>query len=134
MQLIKGYKDLWNKKISLRDRLLFALVLLIVGSIYFWSNFIRKDIPFGNYQWYVLLTITIILLIACTPTPGGWIVKLWLMISSTIGKLVFAIILFLVYFLIISPLFILVNLFRKKDKSGTGWKEPMLNKDYLNMG
>lgn len=135
MQLIRGYKEIWKRKISFADRLLFATMLLIISGIYFFINFINKEIPFSEYKWSSLAIITLILLIICTNIPGSWFIKCWLMISSTIGKIIFGILLFLVYFLLISPIFILRNLFGKsQNKTASNWEEPMINKDYLNMG
>jgi hypothetical protein len=135
MQQIKGFKDIWKKKIPFIDRLLFALMLMIISGIYLGVNFIQKQVPFSEYRWWLLGTIALILLIACTEIPGGWIVKCWLTISSLMGKFIFFVFLFLVYFLVISPLFMIRNFFkRSKIKIDTNWKEPMVNKDYLNMG
>jgi hypothetical protein len=136
MQLINHFKNTWMKPVKTKDRFQFSLVLLVLLVIYYYSRYIKHHIIFNEYQWEVYTLLIFLVSFVVIDFWGNYIVRLWLTISGTFGKLIFGLLLLLVYFLILSPLFLVVNAFSsKRIAKKTNWTNKVyLNKDYNSMG
>jgi hypothetical protein len=112
------------------------LVLLVLLVIYYYSRYIKHHISFNEYQWEVYTILVFLVSFVLIDFWGNYIVRLWLTISGTIGKIIFGLLLILVYFLILTPLFFVINAFgSNRMTKSTNWTSKIyINKDYNSMG
>jgi hypothetical protein len=136
MQMIRFYKDTWSKKITWKDRSLFGLMLLLITGYYFYSIIFRKYEILGDHLPELFGSIGLIFTIVFIRPIGNFLLKLWFCISGTFGQIVFFIIQFIVFYLILCPVYMVVNLTRKKNISkDSNWSaDPNRNTNYKNPG
>jgi hypothetical protein len=136
MLLINHFKNTWVKPIKTNDRFQFSLVLLVLLLIYYYSRYIKHHIIFTEYEWEVYTLIGFLVSFVVIDFWGNYVVRLWLSISGIFGKIIFGILLILVYFIILSPLFFIINSFSSKpiNKSSNWTTKIYVNKDYKSMG
>ena len=136
MQLINFLKNIWSKNITIKDRLLFSLVLMGLSILFFYFMYFKNAIPFTEFQWEFYVLMAFLLSFVVIDFWGNFVIRIWLSISGFIGQIIFFVLLVLVYYLILSPIFLLVNLFRKKKTNiNSNWTDKVyINKDYQSMG
>ncbi len=136
MQLINHFKNTWVKPIKTKDRFQFSLVLLVLLGIYYYTRYIKLHVNFIDYQWEVYTLIFFLVSFVVIDFWGNYIVRLWFAVSGVIGKIIFGTLLILVYFIILSPLFFVINSFSSKPiNKATNWTTKIyINKDYKSMG
>lgn len=136
MQLINFYKKIWIKRINLKDRLLFGLMLTLISGFYFYTVIFRRHESVWDHLIELGVCTGSILLILVVKFIGNMVFKIWLSVSGTFGQVIFFIIQFVVFYLILSPVYILVNLAKKKNRSThSNWSiNPHRNTNYKNPG
>lgn len=136
MQPINFFKNIWSKDIKVKDRLYFSLVLMGFSLLYFYSLISKQKIAIVEFQMEFYVLAAFLFSFVLLDFWGNLILKLWLTVSGVIGQIIFFSLLVLVYYLILSPIFILVNLFKKKkDNAQSNWTSNIyINKDYQSMG
>jgi len=136
MQLIDDIKNIWKRDIKVKDRLSFSLVLTGLLAIYYYSRYTKLHVPFMEYQWEVYALISILVSFVLINFWGNFILRIWLTIAGIVGKIMNIIIFFVLYFVILTPIFIIRNQFlRKKKLTETNWTSKMyINSDHFKMG
>lgn len=136
MQLISFLKNTWSKNIRVKDRFIFSLVLMAFSILFFYFRYLKNTIAFVEFQFefYVLMGFLISFIII--DFWGNFIIRIWLTISGFIGQVIFFLLLVLVYYLILLPIFVWINLLKKKKISSiSNWAHKVyINKDYQSMG
>ena len=134
--MIDFFREVMARPISRKDRIQFVLVLLAFTGIYFYLKYFKKSIPFEDYNFKVYVVLTILTSIAAFKIFGNTIIRCWLLISRVIGKITFSIILFVVYFVFLVPVFKITQLFTKrKVENQSNWEKSVpVNTDYKSMG
>ncbi len=136
MMLIRFYKNIWNKSISRKDRILFGLMFLLLSGFYFYSLIITQKEPVINHLVELFSFGGFILLIVFIRQIGNFIIKTWLSISGSVGQIIFLIIQFIVFYVILSPVYMIINLMKvKKKPMNSNWSSnPHRNMNYKNPG
>jgi uncharacterized membrane protein len=136
MMLIDFFRNTWSKKIRTKDRFFFSLVLLVVMVFYFQSRYIQHGVSYTEYRWQVVTVLGFLVSFVVVDFWGNYILRLWLTVSGLFGKMVFFLCMFLVYFIILSPVFIVARFFKKKESAvQSNWSQKIyINKDYQSMG
>ena len=136
MKMIDFFKEVMARPISRKDRIQFVLVLIAFAAIYFYLKYFKKEIPFADYDFKVYGVLIILASIAVFKIIGNTIIRCWLIISGVIGKIIFSVILFVVYFVFLVPVFKSIQMFTKsKKKSNSNWElNTPANSDYKSMG
>lgn len=136
MQLISFFKNTWSRDIKVKERLYFSLVLMALSLLYFYTLYSKKAIVVSELQFEFYVLAGFLFSFVLLDFWGNFILRLWLTVSGLVGQTIFFILLVLVYYLVLSPIFIMVNLFRKKKINlSSNWTGNIyLNKDYQSMG
>jgi len=134
--MISFYRNIWSKKITWKDRVLFGTMLLLITGYYFYSLFFKKDELLSVHLTELFCLPALILVIVLVKPLGNFILKLWFCISGSFGQLMFFIIQFVVFYVALSPVYILLNLVKKKNRSEiSNWSvNPPKNTNYKNPG
>lgn len=122
MKLINFYKNIWMRPVSLKDRLLFCLMIVLASGLYLYSKLDALSQSLNEHLFEFICILGLILLIAFIRPVGKFIIRLWLSVSGTIGQVVFMALLFIVFYVFLSPVYILFNLIKKKDlRMSSNW-------------
>ena len=134
--MIDFFREVMARPINRKDRIQFVSVLLAFAGIYFYLKYFKKSIPFEDYDFKVYGVLAILTSIAVLKTLGNIVIRCWLLISGMIGKIIFSIILFVVYFVFLVPVFKSIQIFTKRKKeSNSNWElNTPANSDYQSMG
>lgn len=136
MQLINDIQNTWKRKFKVKDRLSFSLILMVFMAIYYYSRYTKQHVPFEDYQVEVYVILFILLSFVLIDFWGDFVLRIWLTIAATIGKIFNTVLFFILYFLILVPILGTRRIFdRKKKTTQTNWSTKMyINTDYLKMG
>src|SRR5687767_15971093 len=114
MQPISFIRHIWIRKIKVRDRFLFSLVLLVLSAFYYYTRYGKAGIEFETIQWEVYTLICFLVSFIVVDFWGDFIVRIWLTVSGVVGQTIFFLLMFLFYFLFLSPVFMIRKLVKKK--------------------
>ncbi len=136
MPLINFYNNIWKRRVSLKDRILFGLMFLLLFTLYFYTAILRNKHPWDLYLVEIISVVCLILFILAVKPFGSFVIRLWLCISGTIGRIVFFIVQLMLFYLILSPVYVLINLTKKKNNQKTSnWEmNPHKNTNYRSPG
>ncbi|MBL0340098.1 MAG: hypothetical protein IPP71_03765 [Bacteroidetes bacterium] len=122
--------------IKRKDRFYFSLVVLLLAGWYCYTQYFKNAIPIAEYPVQLYMVPLVLLAIVLFKIPGNFVLHLWLVTATIIGQIVFSVFLFIMYFLLLSPLFMLIGYFTKKQVNpDSNWSSTKyINNDYQNMG
>lgn len=121
--MIDRIQNILSQPVLKKDRLTFLGILAIMSLIIFvYKSYFKQGsndewmIPFCGITGFILLGLLF-------SKFGNGLLRTWMSISTILGSTIFMVLLFLVYFLFLSPVFIIVNAFKRKSKTSikTNW-------------
>lgn len=129
-------RNVQDRKICRKDRFQFAAVLLVFAGLFYYMKYVRYDVPVEDFIWEIAGIFALLSTIVLFKSPGNSIIRVWLLISAIIGKIIFSALLFIVYFLFLVPLFGAIKLFTKRSpEPTTNWSKNTASiNDYKKMG
>ncbi len=134
--MIDFFREVMARPISRKDRMQFVMVLGAFSGIYFYLKYFKKGISFEDFKSQMYVILVILTLIISFKVFGNTVIRCWLFISAIIGKIIFNILLFVVYFVFLVPIFKITKMFTKrKTESNSNWElKAPVNSDYQSMG
>jgi hypothetical protein len=134
--MINSIKERWNKPINRKERLVFSWILLFLYCICSYKVFFMPGFPFGYLHIILLSGLILIVSSFFFKRLGIQVYRSWATVRMLLFNLFFLMIEVLIYFLILTPVFLILDRFKNKTgKMNTNWSEKQyINQDYKKMG
>jgi hypothetical protein len=134
--MIKAIRIVWSMPVKMKDRYGMMLLLAVFGALFCYREYHKFDyIPLIP----ITLSLVLIIMVWVFKKPAEFVVRVWLTITRIIGSISFSIILFILFYLVLTPFSVLSRMFGNQylllKPANTYWtKVNMKETNYKNQG